>query len=211
MLGEAGCWVVAGKASIGEKGRKVDGGVDSAQEIGRVVGQLSHGVVTGSGRFDGSDWDSERSARAEWEVDGEGWRGSSLTARAGKGRHNGGKMKSVRSVDTKDVVVISAKRSPYCGQTGVVEGWTGSGLSVYVRLRDGRRVTVREGSVLMVVARGEKESGGEQRGAGNRAEKGGADAETCLAAEVKSLRKEVVMLREVVEGIGKLLVTGEEA
>ena len=61
----------------------------------------------------------------------------------------------LRRLKTGDTVVVKTMRSPYRGQTGEVEGRTPSGQSVYVRLPDGRRPTLRVTSLRVVGPRRE--------------------------------------------------------
>lgn len=67
----------------------------------------------------------------------------------------------LRKLKTGDIVVVKTMRSPYRGQTGEVEGHTPSGQSVYVRLRDGRRPTLRVTSLRVV---GQRKEGKEKAG-----------------------------------------------
>ena len=95
----------------------------------------------------------------------------------------------LRKLKTGDRVVVKTMRSPYRGQTGEVEGRTPSGQSVYVRLPDGRRPTLRVTSLRVVGLRKE-----EQRDAGCAGLERDEKLEEVMK-ELRELRVEVAELK----------------
>lgn len=115
----------------------------------------------------------------------------------------------LKEVKDGDVVVVGARRSKYYGQTGVVEGWTRSKASAYVRLRDGRKATVRVGSLRVVVGR--KAEPKVREGDGVVSDDNQVDGRgevEALVNELRKLRVEVAGLKEVLSGI-EVLMAGE--
>ena len=100
----------------------------------------------------------------------------------------------MREFKEGDVVVVKTMRSPYRGQVGAVEGFTLTGLSARVQLRDGRRPTLRVTSLRLVDRR--EGAGKEAKGVG----KEDGDELGAVMRELRELRVEVAGLREIVNG-----------